>query len=109
MFNRHICREPGTAVLDDEILVEFPVGWVTDMTSSPWWARTFVPQLGPHVPAVLLHDRLLNLDYDRDTCRFWLREQLKLLPKVPRRHYLFIVAGTTCYDYLLKFISLVRG
>jgi len=45
--------------LDDDIRLPFvvPAGWITDLTSIPWWVP-FVHREGLHTPASVLHDFL---------------------------------------------------
>ena len=79
-WDEFVCVHPGEVRLDD-LVVEFPVGWVTDVTSTPIPFRGFVPQLGPHSPAALIHDRLLYLKFERRAREAMVR-QLELLDRV---------------------------
>lgn len=42
----------------DRIVV--PVGYVTDFASVPWFARAFIPTMGKHAKAAVLHDFLID-------------------------------------------------
>ena len=95
-YNRFLCTSYGIVRLDNKDVL-IPTGWRTDMTSVPAWGRSLVPQLGAHAPAVLLHDRLLDLGYPRKEARRWLAAQLALLPRVKRRRFA-IVAGVWLFD-----------
>ena len=44
-----------------QIELVFPIGWETDMTTTPRPLLPFLPQLGPHVPASACHDLALEL------------------------------------------------
>lgn len=103
-WNTFRCVTPGAVMLDD-VVVEFPLGWVTDATSSPVWARSLLPQLGAHVPAALLHDRLLDLGWPRATARYWMNEQLRELTLVSRARRWRMVSGVWLYDQTQKFTA----
>ena len=67
-FNKFIVTSGGIAIWRGEAIV-FPKGWVTDVASTPVWARGLFPQLGPHSPAALLHDRMLDTGRERSLAR----------------------------------------
>jgi len=46
---------------DSVIAIVFPVGWETDLTSTPRALLWALPQLGPHAPASAVHDRALDM------------------------------------------------
>lgn len=103
-FNRHVCIEAALVTLDGEE-IHFPVGWITDFASVPWYAQSILPQIGPHGPAALIHDRLLDLDWERDLARFWLQEQLKELDDVHPARKFVMPKGVWLWDlfkYKLK-------
>lgn len=92
-YDKFQCVKAGRAILGgSDDVVDFPKGWVTDVTSSPLILRPLVPQLGPHAPAALLHDRMLETGRKRSQARKWMWRQLKQLPKVclGRRYAMFI-------------------
>lgn len=96
-YHSLICTKAGTVILG-ELKVDFPVGWRTDLTSTPRWLYWLVPQVGAHNPAVLIHDRLLDLGYDRATARRWLVEQLHLLDDVSTVRRTLIHGGVLLRD-----------
>lgn len=102
-WNRHIVREEFSVKLGTTgLVVSFPVGWTTDFTSSPAWARGFVSQLGAHAPASLIHDRLLDLGHPREFARNVMNEQLKELSLVPIWRRQIIVLGVFFNDQLIR-------
>lgn len=100
-WNKFMCISPGVAMIDD-YEVYFPVGWETDFTSSPSWARSLVAQLGTHAPAVILHDRLLDMGASRRIARSWMSLQLKELALVSNAKRWRIVSAVWLYDQKLK-------
>lgn len=99
-YNRFVCTKAGRVVLGNTPL-EFPVGWVTDFTTGNVFTRIFLPQLGPHTPAALIHDRLLDLGQPRAEARKWMRLQLDLLPKVKRHRRILMPLGVRVYDLVI--------
>ena len=75
-WDHFIVVKEGSVRIDGKV-IKFPKGWITDVTSSPKWSRGIVDQIGPHSPAALIHDRLLDLNYDRKYARSVMLEQLK--------------------------------
>lgn len=98
-YNRFQCVKSGVVLLDGKA-VGFPPGWVTDFTTGNWLTFIFLPQLGAHVPAALLHDRLLDLGYPRKDARKWMREQLDLLENVHLIRRFVMPLGVRIYDFL---------
>jgi hypothetical protein len=96
-YNRFLCTSYGIVRIDNKNTL-IPTGWRTDMTSVPAWGRGFVPQLGAHAPAVLLHDYLLDLGWPREAAKRVFIEQLNLLPQVKRWRKWLLVGGVTLYD-----------
>jgi hypothetical protein len=96
-YNTFKCVKAGSVKLGGE-LIEFEIGWISDMTSSPLWAHSFVPQLGPHAPAVIIHDKLLDMGRPRKEARFWLNKQLLILKRVTPTRRSLIVSGVWFYD-----------
>lgn len=96
-YNRFLCTSYGIVRINKKDVL-IPTGWRTDMTTVPAWGRGFVPQLGAHAPAVLLHDRLLDLGWSRREARRVFIEQLRLLPRVKwwRKHLL--IGGVYLFD-----------
>jgi hypothetical protein len=101
-YNVFECIEDGLATYGD-VALSFEVGWATDFTSSPLWARSFLPQVGAHAPASLIHDRALSLGLPRHICRAILNDQLKLLQMVSKKKRIMILCGVWLYDMCLKF------
>lgn len=97
LYNRYQALTAG-AVLVDGVVISFPKGWVTDITSSPWWAYSIIAQTGPHAPAALLHDRLLELGYARSYARSVMAMQLRLLVRVHPVHRALMIAGVWLHD-----------
>jgi hypothetical protein len=93
-----VCTKRGLALLGDSTRVEFELGWRTDVTSTPSFLSPIVPKLGPHAPAALLHDRLLDLGFPRAYARKWMRNQLKALRKVEKWRKWAMHAGVWVYD-----------
>lgn len=99
-FNRFRCIKAGEVQLRDVGSIKFELDWVTDVTTSPWYAQWLVPQLGPHAPAALLHDKLLELGFPRAEARRWMVKQLRLLPKVSRLRKISMTAGVAALDFV---------
>ena len=91
-WNKFECIRSGAVSYNGEI-IDFPIGWTTDVTSSPPWGRSFLSQLGPHAPAALLHDRLLDLNYVRAYARKAMVYQLRLLELVVPWRLQLMAAG----------------
>jgi hypothetical protein len=104
-YNRFICTSYGIVRIDNKDIL-IPTGWRTDMTSVPAWGRGFVPQLGAHAPAVLVHDRLLDLGYPRKEARRNMIEQLDLLPRVKWWRKWLLINGVRLYDMKAAFHTL---
>lgn len=100
-WDKFITVREGIVVVNDEI-IRFPIGWVTDITSSPLWARGFVGQLGPHSPAALIHDRLLETGHSRKYSRQVMKKQLDLLEKVGKLTKWWMFCGVWVYDVFSK-------
>ena len=96
-YHRLVCTAPGSVQLGG-LLVDFPLGWRTDLTSTPRPLYSLVPQVGAHNPAVLIHDRLLDLGYPRKTARHWMVKQLLLLNEVSKTRRILIHAGVYARD-----------
>lgn len=92
------CIHAGRAEFGDGTMVDFPLGWGTDITSTPWFLHSLIPQLGPHAPAAILHDRLLDLGVPRKIARRWMRRQLQQLPLVNPWRKFGMIAGVWCFD-----------
>lgn len=56
-FSRPLYETTTPVELDDEIV---PAGFITDLVSSPWWGRPFLPRKKMQWPA-LRHDMRLTL------------------------------------------------
>lgn len=97
LYNRFSCVEAGRISLGGE-LIDFDFGWTTDFTTGNWFTFIFVPQLGPHVPAALIHDLLLDLGRPRAEARKWMRTQLRLLENVPWWRRILMPLGIRVYD-----------
>ena len=98
------CFEAGAVLLDGR-LVEFPMGWTTDVTSTPRCLYWLLPQLGGHNSASLLHDRLLDLGWPRDIARHYMALQLETLGdagEVSRFRRTAMCWGVTAFDFFLK-------
>jgi len=100
--NRFRCVEEGLATLGGNMSVRFPKGWISDVTSTPLLLHPFLPQLGPHAPAALLHDRLLNLGKKRSLARLWMWRQLKQLDNVTRSRRYVMFLGVWIWDHFTK-------
>jgi Protein of unknown function (DUF1353) len=79
-YHTFICVGDGLVVLGD-VELDFPIGWTTDITSTPQCFAGFISQIGPHSPAAIIHDRLLE-KFPREYARKWMYIQLKELRKV---------------------------
>jgi Protein of unknown function (DUF1353) len=101
-FNQMICTTAGEARLGHDRSLVFPLGWRTDITSTPWYFSSLLSQLGPHAPAAIIHDRLLNLGFSRAYAWKWMRLQLRQLPRVTRPRRWFMLGGTWLYDVLAE-------
>lgn len=102
-WNKHEVREEFSVYCREfNLRLVFPVGWTTDFTSSPAWARGFVSQLGSHSPASLIHDRLLDLGHPRNFARKVMSAQLKELSLVPIWRRQIIVLGVFLNDQLIE-------
>ena len=102
MWNKFEVFREGVVVLrenGESLEIKFPVGWKTDVTSSPEILRSLVPQVGAHKPASILHDRLLDL-FDRDVARFWLHVELEQLDLVKPLRKFYIKKGVFLFDKL---------
>lgn len=95
-YNTFICVEKGSVLLGDFEL-DFPVGWITDISSVPPILSSFLPQIGPHSPAAILHDRLLEVG-TRKNARKWMLIQLKELKKISRARRWFMYFGVWFWD-----------
>ena len=76
---RYVDRRAPDVV--QERIIIFELGWITDIASSPWWARPLVPQVGWHSPAAAAHDRALEMGWPARLARQLMIEVLKSLPK----------------------------
>ena len=95
------CYHAGQAILHDgdtQIVVDFEVGWKTDITSSPLLFQALVPQTGPHAPAAVLHDRLLDMGLPRAEARRWMWIQLQQLELVSKSRRRVMYAGVWFWD-----------
>lgn len=105
MYDKVICTRRGLARLvepgGDYLEVDFPEGWVSDVTSSPLAFRMLVPQLGPHAPAAILHDRLLNTGFARGDARRWMWVCLSGLHQAHWLRRFAMYAGVLCWDVLV--------
>lgn len=75
--------------------VEFtvPAGFVTDFASVPWFARTFIPIMGRHAKAAVLHDYLLELTkLPYNECNDIFDEALRVLKVYWLRRTLLVTA-----------------
>lgn len=106
-FNKFRCFVPGRAKLSDGRVVEFEIGWVTDVTSAPTIMAIVLAQLGPHAPAALLHDKLLELGLPRKYARRWMKVQLSQLDNVKkwRKHAMYY--GVYFYDVVVITIKVM--
>ena len=82
-YNKVVCSKSGGVCLNG-MIINFPVGWETDITTTPRILFWLLPQLGSHNPTAILHDRLLDLKYPRKVARFWMKEQLIALEDVTK-------------------------
>ena len=108
MWNRFRCIQEGAVSYlfnEGEGLVVFPVGWTTDFSSVPWWGRIFLPQLGPHSPAALLHDRALDLGWSRKRARRLMVTQLCVLHKVSVFRKWAMHLGVFAFDCALFLVA----
>lgn len=97
-----VCVVDGCVELGDSpLVVTFPVGWKTDVTSTPWFLHSLLSQLGPHSPAAILHDRLLDLGMHREIARYWMVMQLHQLPLVNPWRRRIMHAGVWFFDKIL--------
>lgn len=105
-YNRNECICSGEVVLTPEngtqVKVDFPLGWQTDFTTRPRWARLLIDQTGPHIPAIIIHDRLLET-HSRDFARKAMAAQLKALVLVPKWQRRAAVFGVFLNDQLIKY------
>lgn len=95
------CGEPGQAILADgdrQLIVKFDLDWPTDIASTPLIFQIFVPQIGPHSPAAILHDRLIEMGMKRSVARRWMWIQLQALPLVPKWRRYAMYAGVWLWD-----------
>jgi hypothetical protein len=99
-FNSFVCSKPGSVRLKGVGVIEFHVGWPTDVTSSPWYVQWLIPQLGPHAPAAVLHDRLIGLGFPTAVARKWMHLQLKQLPKVKWWRRMAMVTGVWLWNLM---------
>lgn len=53
-FRYHVGAEGS----DD--IVSIPFGYLTDFASIPWFARAFIPVMGRHAKAAVVHDYLID-------------------------------------------------
>ena len=98
------CIEAGSVCLDWKV-VDFPIGWSTDITSTPRIFYSILPQIGGHNSASLLHDRLLDLKWPRHIARHYMRQQLDLLAdsgEVTKFRRSIMLFGVWLYDQYLK-------
>jgi hypothetical protein len=96
--------EEGEVCLDGRV-VDFPVGWATDITSTPRIFYSILPQIGGHNSASLLHDRLLDLRWPRHIARRYMSEQLDLLHvagDVSKYRRALMLTGIWIYDQYRK-------
>ena len=105
-WNTFRVTSSGKAVIDG-VFLHFPVGWETDVTSTPRWVRGFLPQLGPWAPAALIHDRLL-VTHSRKYARRVMWSQLKLLPKVSRLEKFAMYSGVRLCDFVESFRHAIK-
>lgn len=103
MWNTFKCVSDGKAFFND-IEIVFEIGWKTDIASVPWWGRSFLAQIGPHSPAALIHDKLLEMGVERDLARRAMEEQLKMSPKVIKIHRKLMIWGVAFYDLWSKIV-----
>lgn len=97
------CSHYGCVMLHGRVglprKLEFHLGWRTDITSVPRPLRWLIPQIGPHAPAAILHDRLLDEGVPRRMARRWARIQLdQLKDRVSRFRRMAIMAGIWFWD-----------
>jgi len=105
-YRTHECTKSGSVIYSDvngdRLEIKFDKGWATDFTSSPLWARSFLAQSGPHLPAALIHDWLLDKGFDRDFSRKLMSLQLKELPNVKPFIRRRMVSSVWFYDKFLE-------
>lgn len=101
------CFYPGSCILREKgkrrTVVDFPLGWRTDVTTTP--APFLLRQLGPHGPAAVLHDRLLQIFEDREEARKWTKVQLDILVEqghVCPFHSGIMMSGLFLFDKAVK-------
>lgn len=100
-WDRFVCVAAGLAEVNGH-QIYFPLDWITDAASVPKLLRSIVDQLGPHLPAVLIHDRMLELGYPRKVARAALVAQLKELRQVTRFRRFAITVGVWGYDTFIQ-------
>lgn len=100
-WNTFICISSGRASFEG-IEIIFEEGWITDIASVPWWARSFIPQIGPHSPAALVHDKLLNMGIKREIARQAMVSQLERSPKVNNFQKWLMETMVAIYDLYVK-------
>lgn len=52
---------PGVWLLRGDTVVTVPIGFVTDLSSIPWWARMFMGRFDRHDIGGIVHDWLYHL------------------------------------------------
>ncbi len=104
-FTKVICTKPGKVILGETLAIDFPLGWRTDVTTTPRILLPLIPQIGAHNPASLLHDRLLDLGYPRHIARQWMVLQLKELKDVSKARELLMHVGVMLLDLKKRYIK----
>lgn len=100
-WNKFECVKSGHCTSASGQDLHFKIGWVMDGASVPSFARSFVHQLGPHLPAVIIHDIMLNRGFRRNLARYDLISQLKELPRVNWFTLQLFRAFITMFDFYL--------
>lgn len=103
LYDSFVCVSFGSVNLNGLVLV-FQEGWITDMTTIPTYLQSIVQKIGPHSPAVIIHDLLLDSGFLRDEARYWLDEQLKMLDRVSFFKRKTIVTGIAVNDWCRKML-----
>ena len=67
-------------------------GFISDLTSSPWWAKPIVPTMGLYSPAAVIHDNTYQFKkYARKVCdKIFLQMMKDLGVKKWRRNLMYL-------------------
>lgn len=105
-WNHFKCFQAGEAIWTDDNLnthiIDFPIDWRTDVATVPMPLRVVLSQIGAHSPAAILHDRALDMGWERRQARALMIDELATLRRLNTIQKTAMIAGVFIWDQILK-------